>query len=70
MLQNATELRVLDLSDTDLPSTSMRSLNLSSSLITLNLGGTGLKGKLTDDILCLPNLQHLTNLTFMANFQA
>ena len=37
----------------------MRSLNLSSSLITLSLGGTGLKGKLTDDILCFPNLQHL-----------
>ena len=59
MLQNATELRVLVLNSTDLSSTSMRSLNLSSSLITLSLVGTGLKGKLTDDILCLPNLQYL-----------
>ncbi|KAK8467195.1 hypothetical protein PHAVU_008G277000 [Phaseolus vulgaris] len=59
MLQNATELRVLVLSFTDLSSTSMSSLNLSSSLITLSLRGTGLKGKLTDDILCLPNLQYL-----------
>ena len=32
---------------------------MSSSLITLSLRRTGLKGKLTDDILCLPNLQHL-----------
>ncbi|KOM46442.1 hypothetical protein LR48_Vigan07g014600 [Vigna angularis] len=59
MLQNATDLRVLYLKGTDLSSTSMRSLNLSSSLITLSLTETGLKGKLTDDILCLPNLQHL-----------
>ncbi|WVY90961.1 hypothetical protein V8G54_036475 [Vigna mungo] len=59
MLQNATNLRVLDLESTDLSSTSTRSLNLSSSLITLNLRETGLKGKLSDDILCLPNLQHL-----------
>nr|XP_007142400.1 hypothetical protein PHAVU_008G277200g [Phaseolus vulgaris]ESW14394.1 hypothetical protein PHAVU_008G277200g [Phaseolus vulgaris] len=59
MLQNATELRVLVLNYTDLSSTSMRSLNLSSSLITLSLGGIGLKGKLTNAILCLPNLQYL-----------
>ncbi|XP_047171042.1 receptor-like protein 6 [Vigna umbellata] len=59
MLQNATDLRVLVLDHTDLSSTSMSSLNLSSSLITLNLRRTGLKAKLSDDILCLPNLQHL-----------
>ncbi|WVY90343.1 hypothetical protein V8G54_035857 [Vigna mungo] len=59
MLQNATDLRELVLNHTDLSSTSMRSLNLSFSLITLSLRETGLKGKLTDDILCLPNLQHL-----------
>jgi len=59
MLQNAIELRVLVLDLIDLSSTSMRSLNLSSSLITLSLRRTGLKGKLTDDILCFPNLQHL-----------
>jgi len=59
MLQNATHLRVLVLDWTDLSSTSMSSLNLSSSLITLRLKATELKGKLTDDILCLPNLQNL-----------
>jgi len=59
MLQNATHLRVLVLDVTNLSSTSMSSLNLSSSLITLSLRGTRIKGKLTDDILCLPNLQHL-----------
>jgi len=59
ILQNATELRVLVLNNIDLSSTSLRSLNLSSSLITLSLRETGLKGKLTDDILCLSNLQHL-----------
>ncbi|XP_027939315.1 receptor-like protein 6 [Vigna unguiculata] len=59
MLQNATHLRVLVLDQTNLSSTLMSSLNLSSSLITLSLRGTGLKGKLTDDILCLPNPQHL-----------
>ncbi|XP_027939314.1 receptor-like protein 7 [Vigna unguiculata] len=59
MLQNATGLRVLVLDWTDLSSTSMSSLNLSSSLITISVRGTGLKGKLTDGILCLPNLQHL-----------
>jgi len=59
MLQNATHLRVLVLDGTNLSSSSMSSLNLSSSLITLSLRETGLKGKLTDDILCLPNLQHL-----------
>ncbi|WVY90347.1 hypothetical protein V8G54_035861 [Vigna mungo] len=59
MLQNATDLRVLDLTRNNLSSTSMRSLNLSSSLITLRLRETRLKGKLSDDILCLPNLQHL-----------
>lgn len=37
----------------------IRPLNLSSSLVTLSLAGTGLRGSLTDDILCLPNLQHL-----------
>ena len=59
MLQNATHLRVLVLNYNDLSSTSMTSLNLSSSLITLSLRRTGLTGKLTDDSLCLPNLQHL-----------
>ncbi|RZB66950.1 Receptor-like protein 9DC3 isoform A [Glycine soja] len=59
LLQNATVLRELVLNRTDLSSTSMRPLNLSSSLITLSLRGTGLKGTLADGILCLPNLQHL-----------
>ncbi|WVY90345.1 hypothetical protein V8G54_035859 [Vigna mungo] len=59
MLRNATDLRVLVLDYTDLSSTSTRSLNLSSSLITLSLRETGLKGKFSDDMLCFPNLQHL-----------
>ncbi|RDX61636.1 Receptor-like protein 12, partial [Mucuna pruriens] len=59
LLQNATVLRELVLNHTDLSSISMKPLNLSSSLITLSLRGTGLRGKLTDDTLCLPNLQHL-----------
>ncbi|WVY90344.1 hypothetical protein V8G54_035858 [Vigna mungo] len=59
MLRNATDLRVLVLDYTDLSSTSTRSLNLSSSLITLSLRKTGLKGKFSDDMLCFPNLQHL-----------
>ncbi|XP_029150432.1 receptor-like protein 34 [Arachis hypogaea] len=33
--------------------------NLSSTLVTLHLSNTGIRGSLTNDILCLPNLQHL-----------
>ncbi|KAL2967055.1 hypothetical protein AAZX31_16G153100 [Glycine max] len=60
LLQNATVLRVLLLNDgTDMSSVSIRTLNMSSSLVTLSLGWTWLRGNLTDGILCLPNLQHL-----------
>ncbi|KAL2967061.1 hypothetical protein AAZX31_16G153700 [Glycine max] len=59
LLQNATVLRVLLLDETDMSSTSIRTLNMSSSLVTLSLRWTWLRGKLTDGILCLPNLQHL-----------
>ncbi|RZB61439.1 Receptor-like protein 34 [Glycine soja] len=59
LLQNATVLRVLVLDKTHMSSISIRTLNMSSSLVTLSLVQTGLRGNLTDGILCLPNLQHL-----------
>ncbi|RZB61437.1 Receptor-like protein 33 [Glycine soja] len=60
LLQNATVLRVLVFDyGTDMSSISIRTLNLSSSLVTLSLRANGLRGNLTDGILCLPNLQHL-----------
>ncbi|XP_027368602.1 receptor-like protein 6 [Abrus precatorius] len=63
LLQNATVLRELVLDDTDMSSTSLKPLNLSSSLVTLSLVDTQIRGKLTNDILCLPNLKqlHLSN---------
>ncbi|XP_061371499.1 receptor like protein 27-like [Gastrolobium bilobum] len=64
LVQNATRLRelVLDLTDMSLINPSSLSLlsNLSSSLVTLHLYQTGLRGKLTNDILCLPNLHELS----------
>ncbi|KAL2316692.1 hypothetical protein Fmac_030568 [Flemingia macrophylla] len=59
LLQNATLLKELILDDSDMSSTSMKWLNLSSSLVTLSLVNSRLMGKLTDDSLCLPNLQKL-----------
>ncbi|XP_029128685.1 receptor-like protein 34 [Cajanus cajan] len=59
LLKNATVLRELLLDETDMYSTSMMPLNLSSSLVTLGLAETGVKGNLADNILCLPNLKHL-----------
>ncbi|XP_028208119.1 receptor-like protein 18 [Glycine soja] len=60
LLQNATVLRVLVFDyGTDMSSISIRTLNMSSSLVTLSLQDNGLRGNLTDGILCLPNLQHL-----------
>ncbi|KRH08717.1 hypothetical protein GLYMA_16G168700v4 [Glycine max] len=59
LLQNATVLRVLLLDENDMSSISIRTLNMSSSLVTLSLVWTQLRGNLTDGILCLPNLQHL-----------
>ncbi|KAL5173610.1 Receptor-like protein 34 [Glycine soja] len=59
LLQNATVLRVIVLDGNDMSSISIRTLDMSSSLVTLSLRQTGLRGNLTDGILCLPNLQHL-----------
>ncbi|QHO26608.1 hypothetical protein HN873_020986 [Arachis hypogaea] len=64
LLQN-TSLREIVLDKTDMssigPTTNPLSLiaNLSSTLVTLSLIETGIRGSLTNDILCLPNLQHL-----------
>ena len=60
LLQNATVLRVLVLDQTDMSSISIRTLNLSSSLVTLSLRANGLRGNLTDGILYLPILQRLS----------
>jgi len=59
LLQNATHLTELVLDYTDMSSISTKTLNLSSSLVTLSLPGTQLRENLTDGIFCLPNLQHL-----------
>ncbi|KAK7320326.1 hypothetical protein VNO77_29704 [Canavalia gladiata] len=57
LLQNATALRDLVLDYTDM--SLIRPLSLSSSLVTLSLVHTRLKGNLTIDFPCLPNLQQL-----------
>jgi len=63
LVQNATNLRELVLEDTDLSSLRPNSIallfNQSSSLVTLNLGATGLRGKLKRSLLCLPSIQEL-----------
>ncbi|KAL2967060.1 hypothetical protein AAZX31_16G153600 [Glycine max] len=59
LLQNVTVLRVLVLDYTNMSSISIRTLNMSSSLVTLSLGWTWLRGNLTDGILRLPNLTYL-----------
>ncbi|XP_027939904.1 receptor-like protein 36 [Vigna unguiculata] len=58
-LQNATILRELILDNVDMTSSSMRSLNRSTSLVSLSLRGTGVWGNLKNGILCLPKLQQL-----------
>ncbi|KAL4298619.1 hypothetical protein S245_058002 [Arachis hypogaea] len=64
LLQN-TSLREIVLDQTDMsligPTPNPLSLiaNLSSTLVTLSLVYTGIRGSLTSDIFCLPNLQHL-----------
>ncbi|KAL5126567.1 Receptor-like protein 9DC3 [Glycine soja] len=62
LIQNATNLRVLDLVGVDMSSIGSLSLltNLSSSLISLILVSTELQGNLSSDILSLPNLQILS----------
>ncbi|KAK7299985.1 hypothetical protein RJT34_10816 [Clitoria ternatea] len=59
LLQNATALRELVLDSTDMSSISISSLNLSSTLVTLSLLETRLRGSMTNHILCSPNLQYL-----------
>ncbi|CAJ2653730.1 unnamed protein product [Trifolium pratense] len=63
LIHNATNLRELYLNGVDMFSireSSMSMLkNLSSSLVSLNLAYTGLKGNLSREILSLPNLQEL-----------
>ncbi|KAL2316974.1 hypothetical protein Fmac_030850 [Flemingia macrophylla] len=63
LIHNATNLRELSLDLVDMSSIKESSLslltNLSSSLLSLRLSGTGLQGNLSAHILCLPNLQQL-----------
>ncbi|KAL2973349.1 hypothetical protein AAZX31_14G040600 [Glycine max] len=63
LIQNATNLRELNLDGVDMPLIGDNSLslltNLSSSLISLSLFDTELQGNLSSDILSLPNLQKL-----------
>ncbi|KAI5433655.1 hypothetical protein KIW84_020796 [Lathyrus oleraceus] len=62
-IHNATNLGELNLDYVDMSSIEVSSLsmlkNLSSSLVSLSLRGTGLQGYLSSDILTLPNLQTL-----------
>ncbi|KAL4298620.1 hypothetical protein S245_058003 [Arachis hypogaea] len=65
LLQNTSCLREIVLDDTNMssigPTPNPLSLiaNLSSTLVTLSLVYTEIRGSLINDILCLPNLQHL-----------
>ncbi|AES99948.1 putative leucine-rich repeat-containing, plant-type, leucine-rich repeat domain, L [Medicago truncatula] len=63
LIHNATNLRELSLGCVNMSSIRASSLsmlkNLSSSLVSLGLGETGLQGNLSSDILSLPNLQTL-----------
>ncbi|GAU14507.1 hypothetical protein TSUD_250490 [Trifolium subterraneum] len=63
LIHNATNLNELYLDRVDMSSIRESSLsmlkNLSSSLVSLSLSYTGLQGKLSSDILSLPNLQKL-----------
>ncbi|XP_068489451.1 receptor-like protein 9DC3 [Phaseolus vulgaris] len=58
-LQNATVLAELILDGVNMTFSSMRSLNLSTSLVNLSLKYTGVQENLKTDILCLPKLKHL-----------
>ncbi|XP_014502902.1 probable LRR receptor-like serine/threonine-protein kinase IRK [Vigna radiata var. radiata] len=58
-LQNATFLKELILDDVDMTQSSMRPLNQSTSLVSLSLSNTGVRGNLKNGILCLPKLQQL-----------
>ncbi|XP_068487393.1 receptor-like protein 9DC3 [Phaseolus vulgaris] len=58
-LQNTTVLRELILDKVNMTSSSMSQLNLSTSLVSLSLRGTGVRQNLKTDIFCLPKLKHL-----------
>ena len=58
-LQNATILREVILDYIDMTFSSMRPLNLSTSLVSLSLKDTGVQKNLKTDILCLPKLKQL-----------
>ncbi|XP_031276222.1 receptor-like protein 9DC3 [Pistacia vera] len=59
-LQNLTKLRYLHLDGVDLSSVAPGSLlNLSSTLISLSVGSTGLQGRFPNDVFRLPFLQKL-----------
>ncbi|ESW14354.1 hypothetical protein PHAVU_008G273600 [Phaseolus vulgaris] len=58
-LQNATILEELILDYVNMTFSSMRPLNLSTSLVNLSLKYTGVQENLKTDILCLPKLKHL-----------
>ncbi|XP_058742823.1 receptor-like protein 9DC3 isoform X2 [Vicia villosa] len=63
LVQNATNLKELFLDETDMSSIKLNSIdllfNLSSSLVTLNLRNTGLRGSFKKCNLCLPSIQQL-----------
>ncbi|ESW14357.1 hypothetical protein PHAVU_008G273900 [Phaseolus vulgaris] len=58
-LQNTTVLRELILDYVYITSSSMRPLNVSTSLVSLSLRNTGVRQNLKTDIFCLPKLKHL-----------
>ncbi|CAI8587044.1 unnamed protein product [Vicia faba] len=63
LVQNATNLKELFLADTNMSSIRLNSFDLlfnhSSSLVTLDLTSTGLRGSFKQSILCLPGIQEL-----------
>ena len=63
LLQNATNLQELFLDYTNMSSIRPNSIallfNQSSSLVTLNLKSSGLRGKFKKSILCLPSIQEI-----------
>ncbi|XP_031284780.1 receptor-like protein 9DC3 [Pistacia vera] len=69
--QNLTKLRYLHLDEVDLSSVAPgSSLNLSSTLISLSVGDTGLQGRFPNDVFRLPFLQKLsltTNIQLRGN---
>ncbi|KAL5101124.1 hypothetical protein RYX36_005451, partial [Vicia faba] len=63
LVQNATNLKEMFLDYTDMSSIKINSFDLlfnhSSSLVTLSLQNTGLRGNLKKRIICLPSIQEL-----------